>query len=367
VTDRIGIMALPGTARIEDLKRLGVTTIRMADRSLVADGRVNPNGIRSFREAWGPYVAAGFRLHAVTPFPLDLEVAGEQDGREARWRRVGCELGEALADLVESWQIGNELNIWQFRQPLVTLPESVRFVAALGNGLRETSPSCRLGINAFGVGEGTATLYRALYGPEAPIALDYAGVDAYPGSWEEGGPDEWRRIVDRVWELGRGQPISICEIGFPSRGDLQESGEFVAWLRALGYDGVEAVERDRDRLLAASPEPLAAAFELLPTESWGDDFEDSGSHLLRKWRRTWDGTAQTPEKQARYFEEALGILLRDGRVAEILLFLFRDLDRCWSCGQADCPLETAWGFVDREGRRKPVFDAVRRLIAPAPG
>jgi hypothetical protein len=357
-------MALPGTASIDNLRSLGLSTIRMAPRDLVANGRVDPTGVQRFRDDWSPFVDAGFRLHSVTPFPGDVAVDGADAEPATVWRRVGSELGEALGDLVESWQIGNELNIWQFRQPLGTLQEAAQFVAAFGAGLRETSPGCRLGINAFGVGEGTATLYRALYGPDSPISLDYAGVDAYPGSWEVGGPDEWGRIVDRVWVLGGGRPIAICEIGFPSRGEVQAQGEFEAWLRALGYKTIDDVERDRGRLVAASPEPLARAFRALPTESWGEDFEDTGCHLLRKWRRSWGGDRQTPEKQARYFEETLEILLPDPRIAEILLFLFRDLDRCWSCGQADCPLETAWGFTDRDGRRKPVFEAVQRLIAP---
>jgi len=110
------------------------------------------------------------------------------------------------------------------------------------------------------------------------------------------------------------------------------------------------------------PEPLAKAFAELPAASWAEDFEDSAHHLLKKWRWGWGEGPHSPEKQARYFEEALGIMLADPRVGEVLLFMYQDIERCWSCGQADCPLETSWGFLDTAGRPKPVFSAVRTLL-----
>ena len=36
-----------------------------------------------------------------------------------------------------------------------------------------------------------------------------------------------------------------------------------------------------------------------------------------------------------------------------------DQGNCWQCGQPDCPAETAWGLVDREGRPKPSYAAYR--------
>ncbi|MDQ6878056.1 MAG: hypothetical protein M3082_10240 [Candidatus Dormibacteraeota bacterium] len=360
---RIGMMALPGTASPEDLRSLGVSSLRVQFRTLLSDGTPDPAGVDEFRALWAPCVQAGFQLHGISPFPSDLPGGDPTEASwSLAWRRAGAGIAEALGDLVGSWQIGNELNIWQFRAPMRTLPAAARFVADVADGLRQGSHDVRLGINAFGVGESTAELYGYVYGPGAALSLDYVGVDAYPGCWEDGGPESWHTIIDRVWSLGGGRPVVVCEIGFPSRGDIAVPGELDAYLRRLGYRHLSEVEADRDRLLAASPGPLAAAFAKLPTESWAEDFEDSAGHLLKKWRRSWGGGAHTPEKQARYFSEALEFLLVDPRIEELILFMFQDPPVCWSCGQPDCPLETSWGFVDLDGRRKPVFGAVETMV-----
>lgn len=365
---RVGIMALAGAAPVDGLRELGVSVVRTAPRRLLRPDGMDPQGVAEFRAHWQPHVDAGLRLHVCSPFPGDLTGVDPGDTAwEATWERVGAELGEGLGDMVASWQLGNELNIWQFRDPLPGIAEAVRFVAALGRGLRAAAPHSRLGVNAFGVAADAAALYGALYGPDSPVELDYIGVDAYPGCWVPGGPQEWRGIVERVWELGGGRPITICEIGFPSRGEVAAPGEFAAFVRGLGYPDPASVEVDRGRLLEASPGPLAEAFARLPASSWEADFVDSGHHLLRKWRWGWGEGPHSPEKQARYFGEALDILLPDERVEEVLLFMFQDMERCWSCGQEDCPLETSWGFVDSRGRPKPVFEAVRRRIGVAAG
>jgi hypothetical protein len=360
---RIGTMALPGTANAADLRELGASSVRVMFRGLLPDGQPDPAAIEAFRTEWMPFVNAGLRLHGLTPFPADLPGADPSaPGWSRTWRRAGAAISEALGDIVDSWQIGNELNIFQFRAPLRTIPEAARWVADIAGGLRETRPGVRLGINTFGVGDTAAELYGIVCDPAASTQLAYAGVDAYPGCWMEGGPQTWRSIIDRTWEIGRGRPIAVCEVGFPSRGELEAPGDLLAYLRGIGYNSIDEVEADRERLIAAAPGPLAAAFAALPTSSWGEDFEDSAGHLLKKWRLSWGGGSHSEEKQARYFSETLEILLSDERIEELVLFLFQDLVTCWSCGQADCPIETSWGFVDLAGRRKPVFRVIQDLV-----
>jgi hypothetical protein len=364
MTASVSIMALPGTATPEELRELGVTGVRVAPRDLLAGGGISAEGVARFRADWEPFVAAGFRLHLVTPWPRDLpEVDHESSDWPRAWRRIGRELAAGIGDLVTTWQIGNELNIWYFRAPLPDVADVAPYVAAFGEGVRSVAPEARLGINAFGVDAGAMDLFASLYGPDAPLRLDFIGTDCYWGSWQPGGPDDWRTTLERVAEAGRGCPVAICEIGFPSAGKVSEPGELLAFVRELGYASLEDVERDPARLLAAAPRPLAESLAALPPESWADDFEDSASHLLRKWRNSWGPGEQTPQKQADYFRDSVSILLRDPRVEEIMLFLYRDLARCWTCGREDCPLETSWGFTTLDGRRKPVFGTVRQLIA----
>jgi len=339
-----------------------VTHLRVSARGMLRGSGLDPDGVRRFRDQWTPFVDAGFRLHAYSPFPADMAgVDHLGPDWESAWDQYGRALGEAVGDVVEAWQIGNELNIWQFRQPMQTIAEAVRWVFAFASGLRRATGG-RLGTNAFGVDGGAEELFDGLYVPGAPVDLDYIGVDSYPGCWVPGGPESWRATIDRAWQLGRGRPVTIGEVGFPARGEVAAPGELDALLAGLGYASAADVERDRTRIVAAAPEPLAKAFAELPAASWAEDFEDSAHHLLKKWRWGWGEGPHSPEKQARYFEEALGIMLADPRVGEVLLFMYQDIERCWSCGQADCPLETSWGFLDTAGRPKPVFLAVRTLL-----
>src|SRR5207302_656277 len=132
---------------------------------------------------------------------------------EAAWRRIGRELGGSIGDLVASWQIGNELNIWYFRAPLRTIRAAANFVRATGHGLRDELPSSRLGINAFGIDDGAVQLYEALYSSYAELRLDFIGTDCYWGSWQAGGPSDWKATIDLVSKLGGGRPVAVCEIG----------------------------------------------------------------------------------------------------------------------------------------------------------
>jgi hypothetical protein len=359
-------MVLPGTASIDSLRELGVSGLRVAPRDLVVDDRISEAGVAKFRSDWAPFVEAGFRLHGVTPFPGDVRGSVPRTTAwTSAWRSIGRDLGQSIGDLVTTWQLGNELNLWHFREPLRTTPEIVAFVEALGDGLREADPDSSLGINAFGVGDDALTLYRALYGRSGPLRLDFAGVDAYWGSWQQGGPTDWPATIDAVADTTGGVPVAVCEIGFPSAGGIWADGELDRFLGSLGYASPDEVERDRERLLAAAPPSLATILSTLPTESWAADFEDHACHLLAKWRHLWGDEAATPERQAAYFAAALPPLLDDPRVSEIMLFMYQDPGVCWTCSKETCPLETSWGFVDVEGRHKPVFDTVSRLLSSA--
>ena len=50
-------------------------------------------------------------------------------------------------------------------------------------------------------------------------------------------------------------------------------------------------------------------------------------------------------------------VLRKHREMLLGAFFYRweDQERCWQCGAPDCPAETAWGLVDKDGSPKPAF------------
>mgnify|MGYP003317637775 CR=1 FL=1 len=39
----------------------------------------------------------------------------------------------------------------------------------------------------------------------------------------------------------------------------------------------------------------------------------------------------------------------------MFIYCYQDSDKCYVCGQADCPVETKWGLVDAQGN--PIADS----------
>jgi len=144
--------------------------------------------------------------------------------------------------------------------------------------------------------------------------LDYCGIDGYYGTWIAGGPDDWGPRVAEIHNL-TGLPVLVNEWGFSSAGGVMTQDQ--------------------------------SAQGLPPCQ-------------VKKWEHTW-GPGHTPEGQAEFVEAAFDAF-RSQRDALLGVFFYRweDQERCWQCGQADCPAETAWGLVDLKGRPKPSYDAFRQ-------
>lgn len=233
------------------------------------------------------------------------------------YRELCAFLAEDLKDLVQMWQIANELEIPQFAGPL-NMRQACELVIEAAHGLKDADPNLIVGTNTGG---STRSYY--LYGrlhadPKAP--LDYCGVDQYYGTWQEGGPETWRDRLQELWDL-TGLKVLINEWGYSSAG------------------GVQTLEEQQVRV------PICQT---------------------RKWRNAWGG-GHTPEIQGEYVRIAYDVFCEK---RDILLgaFFYRweDQEKCWQCGQPDCPVETAWGLVDKENKPKPAYyafqDGVRRLL-----
>ena len=147
-------------------------------------------------------------------------------------------------------------------------------------------------------------------------------MDQYYGTWQAGGPDTWRERLQELWDL-TGLKVLINEWGYSSAGRRADAG--------------------------------GAAGGTCPS-------------ARRTNGATPGAAAHTPEVQADYVRVAHEIFYEK---RDILLgaFFYRweDQEQCWQCGRADCPVETAWGLVDREGQPKRAYytfrDGVQRLLS----
>jgi hypothetical protein len=240
-------------------------------------------------------------------------------------------LGNEFRGLIDFWQVANELDIWLFRGAL-SLDQSSDFLKAGIRGLNEAGDHLKVGINITlfpsrpGKVDGNTDLHEgpsiatAIYS-DPTLNLAYAGFDSYPGTWREGGAESWNDYLDEYYRL-TGKPIIIQEFGYSSAGETMSETEDLSGIY-----------------------PCKA----------------------RKWRFSWRG-AHTPDIQSQFITESFKIFASKPFVLGAIYFHWTDHDKCWQCGHSDCPVETAWGLIDRQKNLKPSYyglrDASRTYFLP---
>jgi hypothetical protein len=227
------------------------------------------------------------------------------------YRQV-CEwLAVDLQGIVQAWQIANELDIPQFAGPL-NLKQASDLVLETACGLKLVNPSLIVGTNTGGSSRSFFFYGRLFADTSAP--LDYCGVDQYYGSWQAGSPADWDARIDELYAV-TGKPVLVNEWGFSSAGETM------------------------------APDELLQSLQGAP------------SCQFRKWRFSW-GEGHTRASQAEYVRQAMRIFYkRRAKLAGMFFYRWEDQEVCWQCGSPECPIETAWGLVDREGRPKEAFEA----------
>ena len=248
--------------------------------------------------------------------------------------RIAQDLGES----VQYWQIGNENDMDAFKGSL-THEQNVRYLRSLARGVKKVNPNAVCGINLAGVpgigerkpeGENLSgvhpyaeELINALYHDGSGL-FDYIGLDGYFGTWADGGPESWIPYIDRAYEVA-GKPVMINEWGYST------------------------LQRGKPR----------------PVEDQNRRF-NSDVCRYKDWDKNgtvkWQGKDHSEETQAEYITECLKIFRDHPHCIGNLFFQWQDMATCWQCGDDDCPAETAWGCIDKNGRPKPGYYALQKFI-----
>lgn len=283
----------------------------------------------SLKEQIAGLLDEGFSIMGLTPGPREMgEIAGAPGSAEYydNYRQVCAFLGKEFRGLINYWQVANELDIWIFRSSL-SLDQSVDFLKSGIRGLKEADNSLKVGINITlfpslpGEVDGNTELHEGVHiakgiYQDPALELDYAGFDSYPGTWREGGVESWDEYLDAFHGL-TGKPVIIQEFGYSSRGEM-----------------------------------------MTPVEN------KSGTYPCEagKWRFSWNGEGHTADTQARFIEESFKVFARKPFVIGATYYNWKDNNKCWQCGKADCPIETAWGLLDRQGKPKPSYHGIKASI-----
>jgi hypothetical protein len=316
-------------ADIALMQAAGISWIRFSDFrfDVVAflEGRTQPADFHAAEARLRELHACGFKFIGITPGPVAMAASALPTASPEyfdAYARVSRFFARKFGDIIEWWQVANELDIWIFRDTL-SLDQSVEFLKTGIRAMKDEAPQLNVGVNVTlfpslpGEVDGNTEAHEGLaiangiYG-DPSIPVDFAGLDSYPGCWREGGPESWAEYLDDFYAL-TGKQILIMEFGYASAGGIMDEAEI--------------------------------AQGLYPCEA-------------KKWKYSWRGE-HSPERQADYIREAMKVFSTRPFVLGALYYNWRDAPQCWQCKQKDCPAETAWGLLDQDGMPKLSYAAIR--------
>lgn len=232
-----------------------------------------------------------------------------------------------MKDDITIWQVGNE----QDGKPFIgdmTLEQNERWVITQARGIKKGNPDAKCTTCMSCGGGGGQPSFSGYTRHLSDVMLnsgyyDFMSIDGYFGSWSEGGPEEWERLVNETYEATK-LPVLIMEWGYSTRqsGKPRTENE----LKTLKFNSPVCREK--------SWAPLGYSYKNLP---------------------------HSEELQAEYIRETAAMFYEHPHVMGQLFFQWQDQPNCWQCGAPDCPAESAWGVVRADGTEKPGYFALKEM------
>jgi len=330
-----------------------------------ADGVTLTGDYESIRQQIIDRRTMGLKTMILTPDPWEFWDRGidpRTPEGEAAVIAVTKFMVQDLKPYVHAVQVANELGALRFSYPL-NVEECAHFLAVLFEALHPIKGDLLVGYNTAGPQMDLTTLLRPYLS-----YCDYVGIDIYIGCFSD--MANWMLLYDLyanlMWSY-TGKPVVIAEFGYMSGGVPKTRVEKDALLRErYGFESEVALRADPAGFLAAVEQTNPWMADYINRYA-GDDLigflfslefaahlyaELPAGYVIKKY-------PHTPEGQAGFFADCIPRLAKYPFVIGMFMYEWRDADICYVCGQADCPVETRWGLVDREGNPKPAFYAVK--------
>lgn len=324
-----------------------------------------------FKSRVSEFQKNGIRVMTVTPYPRDF-IANGIDPRtaegEQRLRETARFIIKDLQGVVAGIQVTNEMGIPHFILPL-NMQQAIRFIGVQLEEMYPLRQDILIGYNSAGP---QADLHSQM--KEYLEFCDYVGIDIYIGCFMVGG-FMWMfdAMLDYLWVMTK-KPIMIQEFGYISGGKPMKKSEKLALLR--GY-GVSSEKQAREKIEVLFGNLSEHMQRHIGNVCGGDvsryynlifksDFRD---HLYKQIPSLVKipGYDHTHEGQAKFYKHILPRLYNKPFVAGMFIYCYGDGESCHVCGQSDCPTETKWGLVTREGKEKPSYYAVKKAFGAMNG
>lgn len=329
----------------------------------------NKNGALSesylrFKARAGAYVEKGLQIMAVTPYHYKytehgIELQSPQGKQQVR--EIAVFLLQDLRGLVHGYQITNEMGIPRFTVPL-TMRQAAEFIGIQLESMYPHRGETIIGYNSAGPQADLHYMLKPYH-----KYCDYVGVDWYMGCFfsAPGLMCLFDALIAYLWSF-TGKPIILQEFGYIGDGAPKSKQEKLDILRGYGA----ASEKDAINNITAFVAKLPEYMQDHIKRVCGNDLKrrvefifkgDYKNHLYCELPKTTKipGYPHTPEGQAKFFREIIPKLYKKPYLAGMIVYCYSDSDKCYVCGQSNCPTETRWGLVDQAGKPKPSYYAVR--------
>jgi hypothetical protein len=324
-----------------------------------ADGSTRQSYL-DYKEKMKGYVYSGIKIMAVTPYPYDYIEFGVDPRlpeNEARVKEIAEFLITDLQGLIGAMQITNELGVPRFALPLTT-EEAMHFLGISLEAVYPLRGDVLVGYNTAG----PQADHHELMKPYLQYC-DYVGVDIYIGCFASVGNflSAFDLVLDYLWSC-TGKPIILCEFGYIGEGAPKTPEEKRAVLQRYGASSEDEARKDIEAFTARLPERMRNQVYNNASGDWGNflfysDFkyhtyaEMPANVVIKKY-------PHTPEGQAEFYRAILPRLAAKPYLIGAFIYSYADSERCYICGQEECPIETKWGLTTVDGKEKPSYYAV---------
>ena len=315
-----------------------------------------------FKQRLKGYVDNGMKIMAVTPYPREFIAHGIDPRRpenEARVKEIAVFLARDLQGLIGALQITNEMGVPRFILPL-TMKEAVRFIGIQLEAIYPERGNVLIGYNSAGPQVDLHLMMRPYY-----QFCDYVGIDVYIGCFFPAGNYLWMYdvMLAYLWSFTH-KPIILCEFGYIGEGSPKTAEQKRDVLMRYGASSEAEARKNVQDFVNRLPQKMQDYVRRNASGDWGDflfisDFKD---HLYAELPAgvVIAEYPHTPEGQADFYRDILPRLMQKPYLLGAFIYCYADSQKCYVCGQSDCPIETRWGLTTMQGKEKPAYYEVRK-------
>ena len=328
-----------------------------------AQGSIRQNYL-DWKERMRGYRENGIKLMVVTPYPKEYINAGidpRLPENEDRVREIAVFMINDLKDLIGAVQVTNEMGIPRFTKPM-TMKQAARFIGITLAAMHPHRGNILLGYNSAGPQSDLHLLMRPWL-----RYCDYVGIDVYIGCFAPVGNSLWvmDAMLRYVWSM-TGKPVILTEFGYISVGAPKTPEEKREILQRYGVSSEAEARADIEAFVGRFNPTMQNYVKKCASGDWGDHvfgiefqnhlYSELPKHVvIKKYPHTSVG-------QAEFYRDLFPRIAKLPFLLGAFIYCWKDSEKCYVCGQGDCPTETRWGLVDLNHKEKPSYYAVKDAL-----